>query len=69
MRALHAAVLLSLALGCTIPPSRSSTGISTRDMRLSVLLEGESLGTKVRASLVGPFGDFDLEGGDTFSLY
>jgi hypothetical protein len=69
MRALHAAVSLSLALGCTIPPSRSSTELSTRDMRLSVLLEGESTGTKVRASLVGPFGDFDLEGGDTFSLY
>lgn len=61
--------VLSLALGCTIPPSRSSTEISTRDMHLSVSLEGVSTGTHVRASLRGPFGDFDLDGGDTFSLY
>jgi len=70
MRAASAMVgMLSLAVGCTIPPSRSSTEISTRDMHLSVTLEGVSTGTHVRASLRGPFGDFDLDGGDAFSLY
>ena len=70
MRAFRAAAgLLSLALGCAVPPSRSSTEISTRDMRLSISLESVSTGTHVRASLVGPFGGFDLDGGDTFSLY
>lgn len=70
MRALRCAfVLASLAAGCAIPPSRSSTEISTRDMRLSISLESVATGTHVRASLVGPFGGFDLDGGDSFSLY
>jgi len=70
MRVLRFAfALASLAIGCAIPPSRSSTEISTRDMRLSISLESVSTGTHVRASLVGPFGGFDLDGGDSFSLY
>lgn len=69
MRAAHAAAaLVSLALACTVPPSRSSTDISTRDIRLDLALEDTGAGTTwVRATLLGPFGDFDLVGGDTFS--
>ena len=69
MRSLLLLPTLAMALAACVPePAGVSTEVATRDTTISVTATDEGEGATVIVRLVGPFGPYELAGGDALHL-